>query len=340
MFRPFSIDWMAFSSIPEVPEVSGTETDSYWMNVQFLPNWYNSVYMQWDIPEEWKGQDPTFSIFLSESEGGPYHQISKNRIKDPFYIVEFNEVPALTNSRDFFIIQTRLANGTTIKSSPMCMAGRMPRWQYKRWAEIIRREWILLDKFAGVDSVVFRKKDYGPRCKHCWDPVNEKIIKDNCKHCYGVSFENGYMEGIQTTVQYEITPDNRTLTYFGKMEQNQLIGWTIAYPTIKPHDIIIRLSDRKAFRVEALQGTEMLTNTVRQILQLNELPKSLVEHNLIHRDYWIPAKKRPLHIHGVGTYGPSVLLPATPAEVFVENDIDIEAPMVDDFNDPTYEELF
>ena len=56
MFRPFSIDWMAFSSIPEVPEVSGTETDSYWMNVQFLPNWYSSVYMQWDIPEEWKGK--------------------------------------------------------------------------------------------------------------------------------------------------------------------------------------------------------------------------------------------------------------------------------------------
>jgi hypothetical protein len=48
----------------------------------------------------------------------------------------------------------------------------------------------------------------------------------------------GYYTGIKTLVQYDSTNDNRKLTYFGKFEPNGLIGWTIAYPTIQPHDLV------------------------------------------------------------------------------------------------------
>lgn len=337
MFRPFSIDWMAFSAIPEAPVsyLEVEEKDSYWMNVRFLPKWYDSMFIQWDIPDEWKGLDPTFSVFISESEGGPYHQISKDRIKDPFFIASYAECPSLTGNRDFFIIQTRLSNGVTVKSEPLAPEARLPRWQYKRWAEVIRREWILLDKFSGVDTIAFRRKDYGKRCPHCWDAVNEKIVVDYCPHCYGVSFEKGYAEGILTKVQYEISPDNRSLTYFGKFEQNQLAAWTIAYPTLKPHDILIRLSDHRAFRIEGLQNTEILTQHVRQMMQINELPKNAVEHELLKREYFVPAKKRPDHIHSV-----SVPIVETPVNAFEPNDIDIEEIVYDEFNTPTYEDLF
>ena len=321
MFRPFSINWMAFSSLPEIPveKIEGYEVEEYWMDVQFLPDWYHSIYIQWDIPEEWKGLNPIFTVFMSESEGGPYHQINHVPTKDPYYIVTHDECPSLTGNRDFFVIQTTLSNGKVWKSQPLEIGRRLPRWQFKRWAEVIRREWILLDKFAGIETAVFRKKDYGKRCPHCWDESSEKIVVDNCPHCMGVSFEHGYATGIKTKVQYDSSPDNRALTYFGKLEQNQITGWTIAYPTLRPHDILIRLNDRKVFRVEALQNTEMMTTHVRQILQLNELPKSSIEHKLVFREM-LDAKIRPRHVHGFGDYSDDS---GTVVDHFVETDVDL-----------------
>lgn len=296
LLSPMSLSWMHFSDHREVAIIAGTEVNEYWMDVRFLPKWFNAIYLEWTVPEEWKGNNPMFTVFISASEEGPFRVVNEDPTSDPYYLVT-ETVESARFGNDFFIVQTTLSTGEIYKSQPLTIGRALPDWQHKRWSEIIRREWILLDKFAGIPSIVFRKRDYGVRCPTCWDAKSEKIMRDDCEECYGTGFQGGYYTGVKLLVQYDSTNDNRKLTYFGKFEPNGLVGWTIAYPTIQPHDIVIRLSDFRTFRVEALQNTEMMTAHVRQIMQLVELPRLSVENKLLHNAPVIELKKRPPHVH-------------------------------------------
>lgn len=296
LLNPMSIGWINFSDHREMKTIVGQEVDEYWMDVKFLPKWFDSIYLEWAVPEEWKALDPKFTVFIGNSEEGPFREVNAEPTSDPHCLVR-ETVDSTRFSGEFFVVQTSLSDGKLYKSQPLTIGRALPRWQHIRWSEIIRREWILLDKFAGIPSIVFRKRDYGTRCPNCWDARNEKIVKDHCEVCYGTSFVGGYYTGIKTLVQYDSTNDNRKLTYFGKFEPNGLIGWTIAYPTIQPHDIIIRLSDYRIFRVEALQNTEMMTAHLRQIMQLVELPRLSIENKLLHNAETVELRPRPPHQH-------------------------------------------
>jgi hypothetical protein len=151
-----------------------------------------------------------------------------------------------------------------------------------RAAEITRRETILLDKFVGVDSLIFRKKYFGQRCPNCYNEDIEKVTKDHCLTCLGTSFIGGYFPGMLTKMCYEISPNNTQLTYLGKLETNQTSAWTISSPALMTHDLILRIPDYSLFRIESINQTELQTVQVRQVVQITELSKNSVEMNLIN----------------------------------------------------------
>lgn len=53
-------------------------------------------------------------------------------------------------------------------------------------------------------------------------------------------------------------------------------------------DIIIRTTDLTVYRVSAQLDTEMLSNTVKQTLQISLLPKTCVEYQLLKREGVLP----------------------------------------------------
>ena len=164
-----------------------------------------------------------------------------------------------------------------------------------RSREIQRREQLLLRKFVGVQSYLFRKLSYGKRCPLCYDHRTEQIMDDHCPNCLGTSFEGGFFAPAPMLAQYETTPNSRDKTYFGKMEANQIGAWTTSLPVINSEDVLVRVGDWAMYRIDRIMTTELQANTVRQILTLTQISKGDIEYQLVKRhlpdfpDQYLPA---------------------------------------------------
>jgi hypothetical protein len=265
-------------SVSEFPETS-SELNSE-IKVTLYPLWYKSMTLSWTIPDAWDARTPRFNVYRARTQGGNFELVSPeaSTLTDQFFVDE-----------DSFLESSKFSEyqygGATVKVSPPASATPvMGDWQRIRKNEINRREMILLRKFTGVDTILLRRKASGLRCPTCWDEASRTCVKNNCPDCYGVSFLGGYYKGLRLLVQYDTTVENKIYSFFGKMESNQIGGWTISFPDIEATDLLIRLSDHTIYRVSQIQNTQLQGENVRQVLQLTQLAKQGVEYKLIERE--------------------------------------------------------
>lgn len=265
----------------ETPQSPATAVSKA-ISVTLYPRWYKHVFIEWSVPAEWG--NCRFDVFFSPSLNGTYTRLnfeplSGNHLKDTD-AQEYSKT-----NKAYYIVEATLleSNSAKLRSSPTTWDTTQTPWVQLRSNEIQRREHILLSKFTGNKAYLFRRKTYGQRCPECWNAKVSKVMKDDCKTCYGTSFDGGYFDCYQTYIQYDPSPDTSLKTYFGKFEPNQTAGWTISVPEIFPDDIIIRHGRWDVHRVEQTSHTELQGNIVRQILQLTELDKGTIEYDLTKR---------------------------------------------------------
>ena len=249
--------------------------------VTIYPFWFKQMTASWTIPSSWGSC--TFDVYRGPGEDGPFTKITQTPITG-FYLKDITTQQTSKNVNDFYIVDCILpGGGGRIQSQPTdIQTGPLP-WVQLRLTEMQRREWLLLTRFAGVESLVFRRMTYGARCKNCWNDDTKKIMIEKCTECVGTSFEGGYFPPYTTYIQYEQTPEDMQFTEFGKYEPNTVKGWTIAIPEYHDLDLVVRTSDWRIFRIDQNVKTELQTIPVRQIFQLRELSKQDVEWSLISR---------------------------------------------------------
>lgn len=263
------------SNSPIVP----IETNNSNIKITVFPEWYRQVSLQWTIPDEWIGSK--FHVYYWPGGDEAYVRLTHTPITTYYFSDESTREYSKTQE-GFYVVEVYLPNSTkVIRSYPTS-------WEYRRRDkterianEIQRREYLLLSKFSGVKSFFFRKKNYGLRCHRCWNPVQEKVMDDNCEVCYGTSFEGGYFDPIPIFVQYDPTLANKLKTYQGNIEPSNLGAWTISFPQISSDDIIVRTGSWNAYKVISSNPTELQTKPVRQILNLTQFSKSDVENKLV-----------------------------------------------------------
>lgn len=253
------------------------------MPVRVFPTWFVCARLEWDPLDSWAGLNPRYNVYRSETQDGNYELLTSSPITDTFFVDNEN----FNSSKfeiEYWVIEIILDGGVSHKTAPIAAVPKRGTFQNNRATEINRREWVLLRKFTGMDATILRRKKHGQRCPVCWDPVSKKVVGNKCQTCYDVGFTGGYYSGMTTKIQFDARIENKQYTYFGKFEANQIGAWTIAYPDIQPHDLIIRHGDHKVYRVEQIQNTELLGNPVRQIMRITELAKEGVEYALIDRE--------------------------------------------------------
>lgn len=266
----------AFSRLPLAPTVQ-----SGYIDVTVWPNFYKQIVIDWTIPAQWGACK--FDVYRGENENGPWVKMTPSPLtNNVFKDTELKDFSKLMNG--WYIVEVELPDGRRIQSAPRTWELVRKGWVELRAKEIERRNALLLTKFTGVDTILFRRRHFGKRCSECWDFNTEKVTKDHCKTCFGTSFQDGYFPGYDTLVQYDTPKVDISLEERGRIEVVNLSAWTVSYPRIEELDLVLRLPDWKIFRVENSSATTLQTVPVRQVLQLTELAKDSVEY-ILARQY-------------------------------------------------------
>lgn len=253
------------------------------LNIRIYPEWFKEVTLSWTVPPAWNSMSPRFNIYRSEVEGSGYMKLNAVPVQTP-YFVDATTKESSKSSKEYYIVESILSDGTIWKTRASSVGDGIPRFQYIRLKEINRREWILLRRYTGNECLILRGIHYGARCPNCWDTLTEKMTKPRCVVCYGTGYDGGYYPGIRTYVQFDASSDSSVYTYFGKMEQNEIGAWTIQYPAVETFDLVIRIRDFKVFRVSQVSDTEILNKTCRQIMRLEEQSTDSVVYKLLNRE--------------------------------------------------------
>lgn len=248
--------------------------------IEVLPIWFDRATITWKVPADW-GMC-SFNVYRSVSDAGPFEKINTT----PIHGTVFEDLESRKFSKyhpDFYIVEAILHDhgGALLKSAPESWQRQQRRWVELRSLEIQRRLWLMLRKFMGVETLVFKRKTSGKRCSSCWDFVNNKVTNDKCPECFGTGWSGGYLPPYSTLMQYDATTNNTELSVLGRNEPSGITALTISFPEIDDWDVIFRVKDRRMYRVDQVLNTELLTANVSQRVHLIELPKNYVEYKLV-----------------------------------------------------------
>lgn len=253
-----------------------------------FPFWFDKCRITWFPDPAWRS--PVFNVYRSGSNEGPWSKLTPIPTSETVFN-DFNTQIASKYAHDLYKVEV-IERGVSLGFSNIIKNEReMSTWHQLRAEEINRREWLMLSRFIGVDTIVLKHVSYGKynfRCSDCWDAVNKVVRKDYCTTCYGTSYEKGYYAGIHTKFQYVEPNKEDVVTEEGRMEPANTTAWTIAYPELDINDLLIRTDDFRIFRIDSVQNTSLVTQTVRQMVNLTHIPYTAVEYELLKREGVLP----------------------------------------------------
>jgi hypothetical protein len=247
------------------------------LRVRLVPNWWNGLTVE--IYPAPGSNYQSFGIYYSVSETGPFKLITPGYITGYAYTFTGNNVN-LKYNQPFIFVEAQGPDGVFVSPMVTTFNQRNLALVQNAALDITRREWVFLRKFAGVPSLIYKRRVSGKRCPVCWDYKYQKMMTDHCDNCYNTSFEGGYYNPVYTLAQYDPLSKVEVEMEFGKSEPSRLTAWTTNFPVISPRDLIYRIPDGRMLLVEAIDNTELQSTVVRQILTISELDKEMIEYHL------------------------------------------------------------
>lgn len=259
-----------------------TSVESTNINVTVYPHWYLHSLVEWKIPDDWG--NCKFNVYAGQTQDGSFTKLTSSPI-DNYALSDNTNHDFRKLNNNWYIVEAILLDrgGKAVRSLPTTVRVVQSDWVALRATEIQRRAYLLLSRFNGVQSYVFKKRYYGLRCPECWNYKANTTTKDRCHTCLGTGFDKGYFDAKPLFINYGTTPNDVEKSYSGLLQPNQIDAWTISFPEIRADDIIVRTGDWAMYIVDRVQNTELQTNPVRQSLLLNQLSRADIEYELLSR---------------------------------------------------------
>lgn len=146
--------------------------------------------------------------------------------------------------------------------------------------KILRDEYILMKKLAGMEYYLLKRRHFGVRCTACYDRITREVTKSNCTLCYGTSWEDGYFTPVlmlgrrlSSQIQADISPQ-------AKAEVNTAQIQFMDFPRVDEEDIIVERATNRRFLVKGRYFTSLKSIPVHQTLTVSELERNAVEYSI------------------------------------------------------------
>jgi len=146
--------------------------------------------------------------------------------------------------------------------------------------KILREEYVLLRKLAGIEFYLLKRRHYGERCTACYDPRTREVIKSACSECYGTSWIGGYHTAVPLLGRRATSQIGTEVAPQAKMETNLTRIQFLDFPRIDEEDIIVERAHDQRYLVKSRYFTSLKTIPVHQTVSVSELERQAAEYSI------------------------------------------------------------
>lgn len=219
--------------------------------------------------------DYTFAIERSESVEGPWDQVSPE-FSDRYHFRDIN-VNQQNRWRVYrYRIRVTKKSDSSVSYSELATSTAKPDLVA---LEVRRLETILLREFVGRRVWLFPRRSFGQRCPNCWDHRSSQRIRSHCVTCYDTGWARGYLDPIETWMQFDPTAKSNQSMSIVETQQQNASGRLTDYPPVKPRDIVVE-SENVRWRVERVSETQRLRAVLHQELVMHAVPRGDIEYKI------------------------------------------------------------
>lgn len=133
----------------------------------------------------------SFSVEASLSGVGDWIPVATVADGNSFTIDPQRRVWA-KNNRLHYRVSLALPEGATASTQVKQANGNFTQRDARLAAEIVRKELLNLEKFAGTCGYLYKRRHWGTKCSACTDFNTGEVKNSNCQVCYGTGFQGGY----------------------------------------------------------------------------------------------------------------------------------------------------
>ena len=146
--------------------------------------------------------------------------------------------------------------------------GDLKRREFLLAREVMRREALRAKVLSGVQCDVYISSTFGPRCRHCIDPVTGDVRDSHCRWCFGTGRYPAYFGPHRMMMSF--SPDaahHKDASNDGTHETRSFEAMAIGSPILKKGDVIVDVAQDKRYVI----GTASVVAEVRRIPCLQQL---------------------------------------------------------------------
>ncbi len=186
--------------------------------------------LQWSRSgSDWVDVGTTSNFSLSDST-----QRSFNIIKDSYW-----QVSLTTGSGSY-------------ESGPSSIPNSWNSIDLRKYNEARRRAENLYS-FRGINGWLLFRKNWGPRCTNCIDPITHEVTNSDCLNCYGTGFEDGYYPPYPINCLFLGSEQKHINTGQGDDQIEQASIRVALTPMLQKKDVVILDNSDKRFMIKDKQ---------------------------------------------------------------------------------------
>lgn len=146
--------------------------------------------------------------------------------------------------------------------------------------KILREEYVLLKKLAGIEFFLLKRRHYGVRCTVCYDPRTREVTQSACPECYGTSWVGGYHTAVPLLGRRAASQIGAEVAPQAKMETNLARIQFLDFPRVDEEDIIVERAHDQRYLVKSRYFTSLKRIPVHQTVSVSELERQAVEYGI------------------------------------------------------------
>jgi len=146
--------------------------------------------------------------------------------------------------------------------------------------KILRDEYILFKKLAGIEFYLLKRRHWGVRCSDCYDPASRTVLKSNCTTCFGTSWEGGYFNPVSLYGRRKTTIIQSDMSAQSKTDMATTQIQFLDFPRIDEGDLLVESNGNRRFLVKQRFFTSLKTIPVHQTVNVSELERQAIEYRI------------------------------------------------------------